>query len=90
MKQIIYIFLWVVLGILLSYLAHAGLEIAFIKYLLTNGQVPINYGSFGGYYCALSLWIQIALITAGAIGGLGAGRFFYRVIYIEKRIKKCK
>lgn len=85
MKIYIYIVSWIVLGSLLALLAHAGMEIGYINYLLAQNIVPVNYGSFGGHYCALPVWLQSGLVAVGLFGGFLAGKHFYRVIYIEKR-----
>ncbi len=79
MKKFVYIFLWVVLGLMLSFVAHALIEIFYIKNYLPNG--------FTGH-CALPLWLQIGLPVLGILFGFLAGKFFWRVIYVEKRVRR--
>jgi hypothetical protein len=84
MKKLIYIFSWVLLGFLLSLLAHAGIEVWYINYLLSSNSAPVDFGAFG-HYCALSLFVQYGLLLAGLVSGFIAGKFFWRVVYIERK-----
>ena len=83
MKKFIYIFGWVVLGLLLASIAHAISEMWYISHLIGLGTAPVDYGAFGtvGHYCALPVWYQYLLVDIGLIGGFFAGKYFYRVIY---------
>jgi hypothetical protein len=85
MKKYIYIISWVVLVLLLSFLAHAGLEIATINYAAQNEIILTNYTAFGYGYCVLPTIVQITLILSGIVGGFLLGRYFWRTIYVEKR-----
>jgi hypothetical protein len=76
--------LWIVLGFLISMLAHAWIEMWYIDRLLLQGIAPVNYGVFG-HYCALPAWLQYGLALAGVFGGFFAGRHFYYVVYVDKR-----
>ena len=84
MKKHLYIFSWILLGFLLSMLAHAGMEIWYINYLLSHHSAPVDFGFFG-HYCALPIWVQYTLITAGPVAGFLAGKFFWRVVYVERK-----
>ncbi len=84
MKKNIYIFLWIILGFLLSMLAHAWAEIWYINNLLSHGSAPVDFSTFG-HYCALPFWVQYSLLLVGLIGGFLAGKFFWRVVYIERK-----
>ncbi|MDD4902152.1 MAG: hypothetical protein PHE24_03370 [Patescibacteria group bacterium] len=88
MKRIIYLISWVVLGLLLSFLAHAAIEIVYINYALAHSLALVNHGAFGHIFCVLPFWLQVSLPVLGIAGGFCAGVFFWRVIYIEKRYKK--
>ena len=70
---------------MLSFIAHAVIEIGYIKYALGSGMTVIDYTVFGYAYCALPAWLQVGLLLLGIIGGYLAGVYFWRVIYIEKR-----
>jgi len=86
-KRTLYIALWVVLGIMLAQLVHGWMEMWYIESLLAAGAVPKGSSVLGlGFgYCALPAWAQIGILIAGVGGGHFAGKFFWRLIYIEKR-----
>ncbi len=83
-KHTIYLIASTILGILLSFIAHAIIEISYINYALTRGIIIVNHGVFGHAYCALPAWLQIGLLLLGIIGGFWLGQFWWRKIYIEK------
>ncbi|MFA6105371.1 MAG: hypothetical protein WC725_02100 [Patescibacteria group bacterium] len=85
LKKYFYIFSWVVLGLMLSFLAHAIIEIKMIEYALRKNIILYNYTAFGSGYCVLPTVVQFTLIATGVIGGFLAGRYFWRVIYVERR-----
>ncbi|MFH1583070.1 MAG: hypothetical protein ABIB72_01990 [Candidatus Falkowbacteria bacterium] len=78
-KRIVYLFAATILGLLLSFLAHAIIEINYLRYILNWGLPVIFYGS-----CTLPPVLQIALLILGAVGGFFLGRFWWRKVYIEK------
>jgi hypothetical protein len=94
MKKFIYISLWIILGFLLSMLAHTGIEVWYINYLLSHNSAPVDFPIFG-HYCSLPFslalrsfseaGVQYSLLLAGLVGGYFAGKFFWRVIYVERR-----
>jgi len=84
----VYIVAWVVLGVLLSFIVHAALEMSYIQYALSHDIIPLNQNALGYGYCALPVWLQTLLIIAGVVGGYFAGTYFWRIIYVEKRFKK--
>ena len=87
MKKYVYIFAWLVLAMMLSFIAHAVIEIGYIKYALGAGLTITDYTVFGYAYCALPAWLQIGLLLAGISGGYFAGVYFWRIIYVEKRYR---
>ncbi|MFH1366393.1 MAG: hypothetical protein ABIH38_00185 [Patescibacteria group bacterium] len=76
MKRIIYIFSTTILGLFLSFILHTGIETLYLKYAK---EITWHHG------CALPCWLQIGLILAGLIGGYFLGRFWWRIVYVEKR-----
>lgn len=84
-KKTIYILLTMLLGLILSFLAHALIEINFIKYLLAQGLAPANQTAFGYGYCVLPVALQFGLIVLGLIGGYFLGQWWWKIVYIEKR-----
>lgn len=90
MKRFFYLFEWVVVGLILSFIAHALIETGYINYALGRGMVLENHPFLGLAYCALPYWVQYSLLALGVIGGYEAGKFFWRKIYIKKRSRFYK
>lgn len=82
-KHVIYLFASTGLGVLLGFLAHAGMEIWYLRWADTNGTAITWYNG-----CALHPAIQIALPVLGALGGFFLGRWWWRMVYIEQRWAK--
>ncbi len=81
MKKSFYVLLSTILGILLSFILHAGIEVLYIRY-----SDNINWNSiFGKGACALPIWLQVGLLVIGAGGGFFLGFFWWRLVYIEKK-----
>jgi len=87
LKRIVYLMASTILGVFLSYLAHAAMEINYRNWVISQGRAVTFYGA-----CALPLWLQIGLWLIGALGGFFLGRFWWRKVYVErvwaKRFKK--
>jgi len=81
MKKVFYLILFTILGILFSFIAHAVIEILYLKY-----ATHVNWS--GG--CALPDWLKYGLPILGAIGGFLLGRIGWRIVYVEKRRLKNK
>ena len=79
-KRLLYLSLTVLLGLLLSFIAHAAIEVAFLRYAATN-YIEITWVNG----CTLPVWLKIALPILGIIGGYFLGVHWWRIIYIEKR-----
>lgn len=78
-KKTIYLTASIFLGILISIILHAALEIAYINIKLGRGEDFIFYGA-----CSLHLGIQITIFTSGVIFGYLFGRYWWKRIYVEK------
>ncbi|NQV12762.1 MAG: hypothetical protein HQ530_00470 [Parcubacteria group bacterium] len=85
----LYLLATTVLGLLLSFIIHASLELLYL-YLATSRNYTITWNSYLGKSCALPLWLQITLIVAGLAGGLYMGTFWYKMVYIEGRHPRYK
>lgn len=84
MKKLLYLFLWVLLGLKASFVAHAILEMAEIKYSFAQGLIPYNITFLGlGGYCVLPIGAQVILLLFGAIGGFWAGMYFWKKLYTK-------
>jgi H+/Cl- antiporter ClcA len=79
LKKAAYLCAATILGILLSFIAHAIIEIVYLHRAESQGKVVTFYGS-----CALPPVLQILLLALGAIGGFLLGRFWWRKVYIER------
>ena len=90
MKKITYIIAWIILGLVLSFLAHTGLEIIYIKYAIKNNIVIDSQTVLGHGYCALPAYLQLGLVILGIILGYLAGIYFWRIIYVEKKLPRWK
>ncbi|MFH1236314.1 MAG: hypothetical protein V1685_05255 [Parcubacteria group bacterium] len=86
-KRVVYLFSSVILGILLSLITHAVIESLYISSALENGDTITWYTAFGVLEgaCALHPAIQWGLLVLGAVGGYFLGRFWWRLVYIERR-----
>jgi len=79
LKYTVYLIAATILGILLSFIAHAVIEINYLNWAEKQGIVVTFYNS-----CSLLPIIQIGLLLLGIIGGFLLGRVWWRMIYIER------
>jgi hypothetical protein len=84
MKKIIYIILWVLLGLLISFILHAIIELLYLKF--TN-PVNLHWTKVFGGVCALPFWLIYLLPILGLIFGIWAGFFFWQVVYVKQNKK---
>lgn len=85
LKKAVYLFASTILGALLSFIAHAIIEISYLHWATSQNHIIAFYNG-----CALLPTIQIALLLIGIIGGFFLGRFWWRIIYIERVWEKRK
>lgn len=85
MKKTIYVILTVFLGLLLSFIAHALLEILLIKIAFLQGRTVIGSTFWGVGWCALPAWAGISFPFLGIVGGYFLGQSWWRIVYVEKR-----
>jgi hypothetical protein len=78
-KKTVYLLAATILGVLLSLMAHAIIEINYLSWAERHGVIISFYGA-----CALPPIAQSALWALGAVGGFCLGRFWWRIIYIER------
>lgn len=76
LKKAAYLLTAAILGILLSFIVHATIEIGYLTWAESQNLAVPFYGG-----CALPYTLQIALFAFGAAGGLLLGRFWWRKIY---------
>lgn len=82
-KKVIYLFSSTILGILLSLLAHAFIEMGYLRWAENQNLIVVFYNG-----CALLPILQIVLLAVGAISGFFMGRFWWQKIYVEKVWRK--
>jgi len=82
MKKTVYVILALVLGLLLSFILHAALEIGYIVYAARAGitLVPYLNGS-----CFLPPVLALGMAVLGILGGLGLGFWWWDLVYVKKR-----
>jgi len=78
-KKAVYLFLTTVLGLFLSLIVHAAIEIGYISWALNRGRTVPFYGN-----CALPPVLQASLWISGGVGGFFLGRYWWRKIYVER------
>ncbi|MFC1618274.1 hypothetical protein ACFL2B_03275 [Patescibacteria group bacterium] len=84
-KKIVYIFIAALLGLILSFIAHAIIEIIYLDWLTRTGQ-DITWPEFFGHSgCALPIWLQVLLPILGIAGGLWIGFWGYKKVYENKK-----
>jgi succinate dehydrogenase/fumarate reductase cytochrome b subunit len=82
-KKTIYIILVIILGLILSFIFHAVIEIFYINHLLEKGIIPEP--SSLTHQCYLPSSLQVILLLAGLFGGYFLGRFWWQKVYIERK-----
>lgn len=89
LKRMIYLGMTTLLGIMVSYLAHAIIEIWYLDWALKNGK-PITWTyHFGKGLCALVPGVHYGLFALGAVGGYFLGVMWWKWVYVEgKRWKR--
>jgi len=81
MKKIIYIILSTIMGLLLSFLFHAGIEFAYIIWAYKNSVVLTPYLSGA---CFLPPWLSAGLLILGFFGGIALGFWWWDIIYVKR------
>jgi hypothetical protein len=85
MKKALYILLTIFLGLLLSFIFHALIEVVYINSILTRGAEVQGTYFLGFGWCALPFWVQYTLPALGIIGGYFLGQHWWKVVYVERR-----
>lgn len=78
-KKLVYLIASTILGLLLSLIAHALIEMNYINLVLSQGRLVKFYGG-----CALPPTLQVSLWIIGGVSGFLLGRFWWRKVYIER------
>ena len=84
-KKIIYLFASTILGLVLSFIVHALIEINYLSWAAKHGYIVVSFGS-----CFLPPWFQAVIWILGAAGGFLMGKFWWRKLYVERVWMKRK
>ena len=82
LKKAVYIVLTMVLGLILSFILHAVIEIFYIDYFLDKG-ILVKPSALTSK-CYLPSILQIFLVLAGLLGGYFLGKFWWKKVYEKK------
>lgn len=86
MKRAFYLFLTSVLGLLVSFIVHALIEIMDLTWVVHNNHDFTWHYYLGGHFpCALPPVLFYGLPVLGIVGGLLIGRVWWRWVYVEGR-----
>lgn len=85
-KKLAYHLLAIFIGILLSYITHALVEIWYLARMEKLGNQIIWYKHFGVAACALPPYLQYGILALGILGGLILGKWGWAVVYEKKKI----
>lgn len=88
-KKAFYIFSFVMLGMLLQFLVHAGLEIWYIE-LLTKDFSTYSLGFSWPEWYLIHHVASVILLALGIGFGLWQGKLWWRKLYEEPGTKKIK
>lgn len=82
-KKIVYLSATTFLGVMLAFLVHAFVEMAYLSYARVRGEAVVFYGG-----CALPPALQAGFWILGVVGGFLLGFRWWQIIYIERRYWK--
>ena len=84
MKKTVYVTAFTFLGILLQFVLHASVEVAYIRLLVSDYE---TYGmglSWSDWYLIHHV-LAVLLFLGGALFGYFQGQYWWRQIYVLKR-----
>jgi len=79
LKKTVYLSAVVILGVLLSFITHAFIEIKYLRLAFDRG-LTVNF--YNG--CALPPALNFGLLLLGAAGGFLVGRLWWRLVYVDR------
>jgi len=82
-KKKVYIALSILLGVLLSFIAHALAEVWIIQKAFAEGASIKGTYFLGVGWCALPVWSQYSFLILGVVGGYYLGQYWWKVVYIN-------
>jgi len=79
LKHVVYLTATTFLGLILSFMAHAFIEMGYLRWADSEGLLVPFYGG-----CVLPPLTQTTLWVVGALGGFLLGRSWWRKVYIKR------
>lgn len=89
MKRTIYIISFTILGVLAQFLAHALFELWYIA-LLTADFARYGLGLSWDAWFFIHHVATAVFFVGGFLGGYFSGKYWWRIIYMEKKYEKCR
>lgn len=83
-KRTIYIALFTLLGIIVSFLVHAGIEIP-VLFLLVKDFDRYGLGFTWDQWYIIHHVGAALLFLLGMVGGFWQGRYWWEIIYVQKK-----
>ena len=84
-KKQVYVVLFIILGILLGFIAHGIIEIWFTRRLLKDYN-RYSLGHSWQTWFSIHLYFSVFLFVLSGLIGYLQGKFWWRVVYQEKRL----
>lgn len=84
-KRPLYLALTTLLGVMVSYVLHALIEVGYLSAAETRGWDVRWTMHLGLGLCSLPVVVQYTLLVAGLLGGFLIGRVWWRWVYVERR-----
>jgi len=81
-KKVVYYFVGIVWGVLLSFVLHAWIEMYYINSLFSQNIIPEP--STTTHLCYLPSYLQVILLLSGIIGGYFFARWGWNKVYEKK------
>lgn len=85
-KRRVYVFLTIILGVILSYIVHGAIEIIYLKTV----EDVTWYMHWGFAPCSLPPLVAYMLPVIGIVGGYFLGKFWWQLVYVEKKHWRLK
>lgn len=83
MKKTFYIIITTALTVLLSFIIHALVEIAFLNWAEING-LTVEWDPIFGKSCALPFIFSVVLHAIGLFGGIWLGFIWWNMVYVKR------
>ncbi len=79
LKKAVYLLASIILGLLLSVILHALIEVNYIIWAIKHNYIMSFYGG-----CTLPPILQATILLAGLVGGYLLGLFWWDKVYVKR------